>query len=75
MFERSSTSLLAELKLAYHTTSMNDRMQIIGSLDQYAPKDMRELAESIKLLELMKLKDSSLYKKLSTFRKFQNIHK
>ena len=54
MFERSSTSLLAELKLAYHRTSMTDRMQIIGSLDQYAPKDMKELAESIKLLELMK---------------------
>ena len=74
MFERSSTSLLEELKKARHTKSISDRMQILGSLDQYMLKDKIELVESIKLLELMNLKNTTLYRNLRSINKFQNIH-
>ena len=74
MFERSSTSLLEELKTAHRTKSISNRMQILGSLDQYMLKDKIELVESIRLLELMNLKNTTLYRNLRSINKFQNIH-
>ena len=53
---------------------MSNRMQILGSLNQYMLKDKIELVESIKLLELMNLKNTTLYRNLRSINKFQNIH-